>query len=469
MFKLSDKATKFVLTSIAIISVIATVLVGIISNSAEISKEVIAKIDEAERKASVTSQMGTVNIKYVDVNGTEIAPSDSITGNVGSEYKATRKSVATYAPCGEEPYNKAGNFEIENQEVRFVYEKEDSSVEVSEENNTVTVTTLHSRNVKEIDVKIVTKDEKGNLIKGVAYKVTDSDGKLLRNGKVQGDTFVAGTLTVADEGTRSFTIEEDAGTYYQTLIDSSIEFTLNKVWNGSEYIANISHGSYEGVEFDDNISDGDFIITITNKEREGGNIFDLQIKKYVKKVVVKENGNNVKEIDSTVGEKDNLIKIDIAKSKLNNTKVEVTYGLVIENVGNIPGNAVEIMDILPEGFTYVSGGNWEVSGNTLKTTDLKDITLEPGEATELDIVTEWNVAQNELGLRQNKAEITDYYNEPELDDKTPDNIDTADVMATIKTGGDEVKVGTILLVLNIALIVVYGIKKIKRGEIRDEK
>ena len=36
-------------------------------------------------------------------------------------------------------------------------------------------------------------------------------------------------------------------------------------------------------------------------------------------------------------------------------------------------------------------------------------------------------------------------------------------MATIKTGGDEVKVGTILLVLNIALIIVYGIKKIKRG------
>ena len=150
MFKLSDKAIKFILIAFAIISVIITVIVGSVSNGAELSKELIAKIDEAERKASVTSQMGTINIKYVDVNGTEIAPRDSITGNVGSEYKVARKSVATYAAYGEEPYNKAGNFESNPQEVTFVYEKEDSSVEVSEENNTVTVTTLHARNVKEI-------------------------------------------------------------------------------------------------------------------------------------------------------------------------------------------------------------------------------------------------------------------------------------------------------------------------------
>ena len=469
MFKLSDKAIKFILIAFAIISVIITVIVGLVSNGAELSKELIAKIDEAERKASVTSQMGTINIKYVDVNGTEIAPRDSITGNVGSEYKVARKSVATYAAYGEEPYNKAGNFESNPQEVTFVYEKEDSSVEVSEENNTVTVTTLHARNVKEIDVKIITKDESGNLIKGVSYKVTDSDGKLLRDGKVQGDTFVAGTLTVADEGTRTFSIEEDAGTYYQSIAENPIKFTITKTWNDIEYNASFSHGDYEGVTFDDNISDGDFIITITNKEREGGNIFDLQIKKYVKKVVVKENGKAVKEINSTVAEKDNLIKIDIAKSKLNSTKVEVTYGLVIENVGNVPGSAVEITDTLPDGFKYISGGCWEVDGNILKTTELEDIALEPGDTAEIEMVTEWDVAQNELGLRQNKAEITDYYNEPELDDKTPDNIDTADIIATVKTGGAEVKVGTILLVLNIAIIAVYAIKKLKRGEIRDEE
>lgn len=134
MKKLSSKKSEIILVIIAIMSLVLTCVVSAISNGTEISKEVLAQIEGTERESPISSQIGTVNIKYVDINGNEIAESTSISGNVGTEYKAERKSIATYAPYGAEPYNKAGNYEKETQEVVFVYEKEDSTVEVSEEN-----------------------------------------------------------------------------------------------------------------------------------------------------------------------------------------------------------------------------------------------------------------------------------------------------------------------------------------------
>lgn len=459
MNRLSDKTAKVILIIFAIASIIVTCIVGSVSNGAEISKEVLAKVDGTESKSPMSSQVGTVNIKYVDVNGKELAKSTSISGNVGTEYKAERKSIATYAPYGAEPYNKAGNYEKGPQEVVFVYEKEDSSVEVSEQNNTVTIRTLHARKAKELDVKIITKDEDGKLIKGVSYKVTDTNNKIVRDGKVQGDTFVAGTVTIADEGSETYTIEENTNSYYEKMEENPIKFTLNKVWNdeSNEYVAYLEHDDYNGVTFEFN--ENEIIINVTNKEKENENVFDLKIEKYVKKVVVKENGNTIKEYDSVINDKDNLIKVDIAKKKLANTKIEVTYGLRISNVGNVTGYATEITDYLPEGFKYVSGGNWIVDGNVIKTKDLDDVELKSGDSAEIEFLTEWQLTESQVGLRDNKVEITDYQNELDIDDKTSDNVDTASIMATVKTGGAEVKVGTILLVLNILLVSVYMIKK----------
>ena len=471
MQKILNKKSEIILVTIAIISLIATYIVGAISNGAGISREVLAQIEGEERRAPISSQMGSVNIKYVDVDGNEIAEATSISGNVGTEYKAERKAIATYAPYGAEPYNKAGNFEKEDQEVVFVYEKEDASVEVSEENNTVTVRTLHERNAKELDIKIITKDENGNLIKGVSYKVTDVNNKTVREGKVQGDTFVVGTVTVADEGEETYTIEEDTNSYYDKLDENPIKFTIKKSWDGSknEYKADLIHDGYNGVTFDYDKENNQLVIYITNKVNEAENVFDLSIEKYVKKVVVKENGKITKEYNATEEDKENLIKVDIAKKKLEDTKLEVTYGLTIKNVGNVTGSATEVTDYLPDGFTYVSGGEWIVDGNKMVTTDLADIELEAGDSIDLEFVTEWDVNEKEVGLRDNKVEITDYANDLDLDDKTPDNIDTASVMATVKTGGAEVKVGTILLILNIILVGTYLVKKVREERAEDEK
>lgn len=472
MFRQQNKKAIIIPICFAIVSIIAVCIAAIISNGTVIEKEAIGKVITEERKAPETEQTGSVTVKYVDVDGNQLADSTTLTGTVGSEYRAVRKDIATYAPYGLEPFNKAGNYTADSQEVTFVYEKEDSSVEVSEENNTVTISTLHARNAKEYDVKIVTKDENGNLIKGMIYNVTDSNGNTLRNGKVEGNNFVVGTLTIADEGVDTYTVEEDTQSYYEKLEERNIEFTITKTWNAenNSYEMALTYPSdYNGVTISVDDETSEIIINITNKEIDGGNVFDLEVEKYVQKVVVKENGKITKEFTVNENNKNEIVKIDVAKSKLDKMKLEITYKIIVENVGNIPGYATEIKDYLPEEFNYLSGGEWTIDGKTATTTELKDILLNSGDKKELLITVEWDLNEKSVGLKENKVEITDYQNDLELEDKTPDNVDTEDIITTVKTGGAEIPAGIILIVLNAMVLAVYMLKRNRKESSKHEK
>ncbi len=462
MFKLQKNKSLALLAVLIGITTIIMYITTAIANKAQISNEAFAKIMGVEKAAPATEQVGEVIVKYVDVDGNELASSEKLTGSIGNEYKAIRKDIATYVPYGEEPINKTGNYEKQSNEVTFVYQKEDENVEVSEENNTVTVKTFHEKNVKEYSVKIITKDQNGNLIKGMIYNVTSSDGETLRNGKVEGDTFVVGTLTIADEGSNNYKVEEDTQSYYEKLEERPIEFVVNKVWNeqNKEYEVSLDYAKdLNGVTFE--INDSEIIINITNIDQKVDNIFDLKINKYISKVVVKENNKVTKEYTKNESNQNDVVKVDVAKSKVNNTKLEVTYKIVVENVGNVPGYATEIVDYLPQEFKYISGGQWIVDGNKATTTELKDILLNSGDKKELEITAEWELKESSLGLRENKVEIVEYENDLGIDDKTPDNIGTADILATIKTGEAQVPVFIILMILNLTVILIY-IAKSKR-------
>ena len=460
MSKLTNKKTFAVFAVMIVASIVITYITAVISNRANIVEESIATVMEGDHGSPTTFKMGNVNVKYVDTEGNEIASGDTLTGSIGSEYRAERKIIPTYVPYGAEPFNKAGNYTAEEQNVEFVYEKEDSRVEVSEENNSVTIRTLHSRNTKEYDVKIVTMDENGNLIKTMTYGVKDSEGNTLRKGKVINNNFVVGTLTISDEGKDTYKIEEDSQPYYEKLEDRPIEFSVNKEWNNekNEYEISLEYDDYEGVTFE--VTDSEIIINIVNKVRDIGNIFDLDVKKYVEKVIVKENDSVAKEYIANENG-DDLVKVDVAKEKLHSTTLEVTYKIVIQNVGTVPGYATEVVDYLPEGFTYLSGGQWDINGNTATTKELEDVLIDSGDKQELRITVEWKLSDDTIGLKANRVEITDYQNELDLEDKTPDNVDTVDIMATIRTGGAELPVGITLFVLNILAITVYLIKNRK--------
>ena len=95
--------------------------------------------------------------------------------------------------------------------------------------------------------------------------------------------------------------------------------------------------------------------------------------------------------------------------------------------------------------------------------------MQPGQSAEVEVILTWINGEDNLGSKINVAEISKDYNDEGVPDKdsTPDNqkegeddIDEAEVILSIKTGGgvNEIYFNLILVVF---LIVLVGIVLIK--------
>ena len=188
--------------------------------------------------------------------------------------------------------------------------------------------------------------------------------------------------------------------------------------------------------------------------------FDLSIEKYIAEVNVNVNGN---ETTKQVGydQKGQLVKVDVKRSEAPNTKLTVTYGLLIKNVGEIPGYATEITDYIPQNFELVNNnGEWIVNGNKAISTSLSNKLINPGESEVIEITFEWNLAEGEIGTRRNEAEITAYANDYDAEDVTKDNKDGEDILVTLKTGSQAIAGITIIAIFTS--IVALGVFEIRR-------
>ncbi len=75
-------------------------------------------------------QTSEIVVKYVDVHGNEIAPSDTFTGILGTNYQVERKDIVGYKAYGENPSNMTGVYTQEKQEIVFVYEQTNGIVRI---------------------------------------------------------------------------------------------------------------------------------------------------------------------------------------------------------------------------------------------------------------------------------------------------------------------------------------------------
>ncbi|WP_088815140.1 MULTISPECIES: MucBP domain-containing protein [Listeria] len=89
---------------------------GTFSDKAQTVTYVYQQIDN-----SVKSE---VTINFVDKNGNKIAPSEKISGELGTQYKAVAEDIQGYKLIAQDPANASGVFTEEPQTVNFVYEKD---------------------------------------------------------------------------------------------------------------------------------------------------------------------------------------------------------------------------------------------------------------------------------------------------------------------------------------------------------
>ena len=157
-------------------------------------------------------------------------------------------------------------------------------------------------------------------------------------------------------------------------------------------------------------------------------------------------------------EKD-LDQIDVVSSKVSQTNIEVTYKIIVSNTGEIEGTTTVVEDI-PNYFSVVESGSkgWNTVDGNLQTT----ITLQPGESKELYVLLKWKKNSNNFGLQTNTVKLTNVSNPANYEETSlEDNEAKAEVMLSVKTGGTDTLVYTILdfglsfiiLMGNIAFII----------------
>ena len=199
--------------------------------------------------------------------------------------------------------------------------------------------------------------------------------------------------------------------------------------------------------------------------------FDLKLDKTVSKITVQNStGTNVYEYNDS-----KLAKKDLAQKQINDTTIIVEYKITITNEGAISGYVKKIADYIPSEMKFNSELNrdWYVAENgTIYNSSLANALINPGETKVVTLTLTKKMTENNLGLYHNEAEIYEAYNDLGIEDvdSTPgnkvsneDDISSADVLITVKTGETILFIGlTLTIIITIGIGAFFIKKKVLR-------
>ena len=186
-------------------------------------------------------------------------------------------------------------------------------------------------------------------------------------------------------------------------------------------------------------------------------VFDLKLDKYVSKVIV-QNSRGTSTLD--FGES-SLAKAEIDSKLINSTSIVVEYKIKITNEGEVDAYVRKITDYISSDYKFSSELNkdWYQSEGKLYNTSLANERIQPGQSKEITLTVTKEMTENNTGLIPNTAEITEVYNEqgltdvdsiPENNVLDEDDLGSADLIVSIKTGQ---VVATVAIIL-VSIIVI---------------
>ena len=206
-------------------------------------------------------------------------------------------------------------------------------------------------------------------------------------------------------------------------------------------------------------------------------IFDLKLDKYITKVIVQ----NSKQTKTMQYDKTQLAKVELDSKQINNSTILVEYAIDITNEGELAGYANDIVDYIPNGYKINTEINkdWYTTnnGNTLHNTSLENKIINPGETKTLTLTLIKNMNENSTGTAINTAEIAKVSNKQSIADKDSvpgnkatgeDDISSAELIVSIRTGAGAI-IGIIILTIAVLLFIIFGIKKINVRRGKNEK
>ena len=290
-------------------------------------------------------------------------------------------------------------------------------------------------------------DKDGNMLK----TVTDKEGKYEFSSIAKGKYTVIFLYDTANYSATTYRKENVEDTKNSDAIDSKIAM------NGEERIAGITE---EIDATESNIYNIDLGLVSNPK-------FDLKLDKTVTKITVQDGKNT--DVYSYNDVK--IAKKDLIGKDVNNTSIIVEYKLKVTNEGAIAGYVKKLVDYMPSEMKFNSelNSDWYTAENgTLYNSSLANTLIKPGESKEVTLVLTKKMTEENLGLYHNTAEIYEAYNDLGISDvdSTPgnkangeDDISSADVLITLKTGKTITFFGLTIVIISSITVGAYFIKK----------
>ena len=311
------------------------------------------------------------------------------------------------------------------------------------------------------------------------WKMLDKDGKETEN-LDEAISIVTDYLSKEQEKTAGANLLKAFDGEKLDYRDVKVAFEVTEPNTSDRILINQAQISKDSDKDGNDVTDQDSVPDKWNEGEDDQDIekvkvqyFDLSLRKWVTQAIVTENGEE-KIIESghkAEDDPEDVVKVDLKKSKINKVTIKFRYKIRVKNEGNIAGYAKELKDYIPNGLKFVPEDNplWkQIDEKTITTEQTKDILLQPGDTTEVEVVLTWINDSENFGVMDNWAEISkdhNDFNSPDID-STPDNnkkgeddIDDAPVSVGVQTG--QIKTFT-TIGLAVLVILSSGVVLIKK-------
>ena len=286
------------------------------------------------------------------------------------------------------------------------------------------------------------------------WKMLDKDGKETEN-LDEAVSIVTDYLSKEQEKTAGANLLKAFDGEKLDYRDVKVAFEVTEPNTSDRILINQAQISKDSDKDGNDVTDQDSVPDKWNEGEDDQDIekvkvqyFDLSLRKWVTQAIVTENGEE-KIIESghkAEDDPEDVVKVDLKKSKINSVTIKFRYKIRVKNEGNIAGYAKELKDYIPDGLKFVAEDNpqWkQIDEKTITTDQTKDILLQPGDTTEVEVLLTWINDSENFGVMDNWAEISkdhNDFNSPDID-STPDNnkkgeddIDDAPVSVGVQTG-----------------------------------
>ena len=389
-------------------------------------------------------QAGGVIENHIDITTNEKLATEEHTGNVGDEYDIPSREFEGYDLVIDKlPTNAKGEMTEEPIEVNYYYIKQ-AKVEVEYID-------------KQTGEKLDEDELKGHI--GDSYETEEKNFDNYELIEIPDNTMgemTEDTIVVKYYYRRKAEVEVqyvEKNTNHQLAESDNIEGYV-----GDEYKTQSKDITYYKLvgqtENTEGTMERDKITVIYYYEKQ---VFNLSVDKWVSNVSV----NGINQGGRNINSKDEIYKVDIHRSKTETANIKITYKIRVTNKGEIEGTAGEIVEIIPEGYSYYQEDNkvqWEERNGTLITDALKNETIKIGEYKEIEIVLRWDKGEDNFGQKDNFVIIGKMNNPAGYEDiSKEDNKSKSSMIIAVATGLDRNDRIAIIGIVQIVLVITIGL------------